>query len=121
MLHITRNRATYHYDKDAFQKAQNKLIQRYGKDSLTHILITENGEHTNFHFLLPDKIRSEIGIGLRGAASGDKEIQALVDISADFRTFLFNFFNIFDFLIFHILSLVYSIGFYIPLKNSLLY
>lgn len=92
-LHRTRNRAAYHYDRDAFESAINKLLDRYGRDSKSHIIVTEGGADKKFHFLLPDKIRTEIAVGLRGAGSGDKEIQALIDLSADFRTFLFGFFN----------------------------
>lgn len=92
-LHTTRNRAAYHYDRNAFESALKKLLDRYGRDSKSHIIVIEHGTDRKFHFLLPDKIRTEIAIGLRGAGSGNEETQALIDLSADFRTFLFGLFN----------------------------
>lgn len=90
-LAITRHKTAYHYDRNEFADALQRLLARYGQTSQSHVLfIEESSGQEEFHFELPDEIRVEIAVGLTGGGGARDELNALLDLVGAFGTFLEN-------------------------------
>ncbi len=95
MLLFTRNKVAYHYDHGQFKKGLQGLIKKAGDEGPAHIHFIEDRSGQEFYyFAVADCVRVEMTDGLTGQAS-IKELDALMDLTRSFGTFLEALLNIY--------------------------
>ena len=91
----TRNKATFHYNKDEFQETLSRVIERYTSAQIVLIEHTAESSQISYYYPLPDHLRLRISFGFEREDDPkpqlDEAVKAAGDLLGDFAIFLDNF------------------------------
>lgn len=91
----TRDKATFHYDKDKFQETLSRVIERYDAAKIVLVEHTAELSEISYYYPLPDHLRLRIGFGLDREDNPkpqlDEAMKAVEDLLGDFAVFLDHF------------------------------
>jgi hypothetical protein len=88
LLDRTRNRGTFHYDKDQLKKGLERFKSGYGNDCKSTLIIKKDSQGDRPHHSLAEQVRTEMAFGFIGKGEARPELDAATDLLEHLKIFL---------------------------------